>query len=411
MVNISIHFELSPKALNTGRHKILLRLSNGRSKRKRVSTEFQVQKNDFNPKAKYGKWVRMSDSRHEVINRKLMDLYKKAETKINELELLEPISAIDTVCDFLQGKEVQCPEPVQITFIEFFKIITDRMYAAKQANTLRKYLVTYRKICKHFDGRPFHFEDFNISFIYEYESSLKTQGLAVNTISKEFAVLKAVLFKAIKEGYFQLDKNPFFQYKLKFTKSTKEKLDIDEIRRIELLKFSKDTLLSDVRNVWLFSLYNGGIRMGDLCRLRWSNIIDDRLVYRMNKTSTQKTFRLLPQAQEILNLYKSDNNEDYIFPLLKNDRSYDEFTVLNAISSQNAVYNKYLKEIARLTNINKKLSMHVSRHSFADIARKKGIGIYTISKALGHSSLKETETYLQSLDEASVDESIIGIFS
>jgi site-specific recombinase XerD len=284
------------------------------------------------------------------------------------------------------------------------------MYVAKQANTLRKYKVTYKKLCKYFGDKPFYFESFNLSFLHEYESVLKSDGLSTNTVSKEMAVLKAVLFRAIREGYCQLEKNPFFNYKLRFTKSTKEKLDIDEIRRIEKLEFPKTNQLFHVKNVWLFSLYNGGVRFGDLCRLKWTNIIDNRLVYTMNKTSITKSFQLFPQAQEILNSYKSDNPDNYIFPLLNNNILYDEFTVLRAITSQNAIYNKYLKTIARLAGINKNLSMHVSRHSFADIARKKGLGVYTISKALGHSSLKETETYLQCLDQSSVDESISTIF-
>jgi site-specific recombinase XerD len=94
------------------------------------------------------------------------------------------------------------------------------------------------------------------------------------------------------------------------------------------------------------------------------------------------------------------NSEDYSNP----SRLY------NQISSKNAIINKYLKEIAVFTGINKKLSFHIARHSFADIARTKTDNIYDLSKTLGHHSISVTQAYLADFDNDAVDDTIDKVF-
>lgn len=64
-----------------------------------------------------------------------------------------------------------------------------------------------------------------------------------------------------------------------------------------------------------------------------------------------------------------------------------------------------------MAGITKKLSMHIARHSFANIARQKKANVYDISKALGHSSIKITETYLSAFDTQSEDETMLKVYN
>ena len=72
--------------------------------------------------------------------------------------------------------------------------------------------------------------------------------------------------------------------------------------------------------------------------------------------------------------------------------------------------NKQLHEIERLIGTPKNLTSHVARHTFADLARKAGMPIYLISKALGHKSIKQTERYLASFDTEGVDDMLTQLF-
>ena len=122
---------------------------------------------------------------------------------------------------------------------------------------------------------------------------------------------------------------------------------------------------------------------------------------------------MVRQAQAILDLYRSENNlvNDFIFPFLKNEVDYtDNKFLMKQLSAKTTIVNINLKKLAERTNLNKKLSSHIARHSFADIARKKGMNLYDISKALGHSSLSITEQYLSNFDDNSVDDAMENLF-
>ena len=91
--------------------------------------------------------------------------------------------------------------------------------------------------------------------------------------------------------------------------------------------------------------------------------------------------------------------------------SPEELSLLyNKIDSRITIFNLGLKTIALNAKIKKNLSSHVARHSFSDIARKKGISVYGISAILKHSSIKVTQTYLNSLDIESMDNAMEQVF-
>ena len=176
------------------------------------------------------------------------------------------------------------------------------------------------------------------------------------------------------------------------------------------------SLIGHVRSYFLFSFYCAGIRFGDLASLRPENIVENgegpRLEYRMSKTGGRKSIKLLPEARAILDHYQADAEvQSFLFPMLE---GYDLSTprkLYNAIASQNALVNKNLKKVASRAGISCNPSFHIARHSFADIARQKGWDVYLISKALGHSSIKVTESYLKGFDAEALDVEMDKLFS
>jgi integrase len=131
----------------------------------------------------------------------------------------------------------------------------------------------------------------------------------------------------------------------------------------------------------------------------------------MHKTGKVHSLKLTDQARKILDYYGPKEPGDYVFPFFRSDIDYTDAMFLhNQISAKTALINKYLKTIATKAEINKKISTHTARHSFADIARKKTNNIYNLSKTLGHSDLKITEAYLASFDEEAVDSTLDDVF-
>lgn len=229
-----------------------------------------------------------------------------------------------------------------------------------------------------------------------------------NTVRKKIQRLKRFIKWLLKNG--EIENDPFINFEIvsREKTNTKVKLTFQQIQAIQDLDLKPGSNLWHTRNYFLYSFYNAGIRFGDVCTLKWNNIIDGRLKYKMSKTGNDKNIKQQEPMLEILGYYR-DDSAGYIFPIL--DKPYSNPNELRKkISSKNVIVNRRLKKIGKLAGIQASLSFHVSRHSFAQYALKKGMNLYTISKALAHSDLKITEEYLKSFDEELLDNSMDKLF-
>jgi len=232
-----------------------------------------------------------------------------------------------------------------------------------------------------------------------------------NTTRKEISRLGHVVKEAVREGVIQPADNPFLVYiKPKGQRVERRKLPLTDILKIAAL--GPDTGVADgsddavARDAFVFSFFAGGMRFGDVAKLKAAEAKGDRADYRMLKTNTVMSVPLPPPAVAITARYadSADQRGGYLFPLLKAGDEADGVTLRKRINSNNVVVNKRLKRLAKLAEIDPAgLTFHVSRHSFADHARIKSGDLYAISKSLGHSNLQTTETYLKSFDRDAVD--------
>lgn len=326
------------------------------------------------------------------------------------------------------GKDIA--EKSRKDFLIYIEELAKRKSLKKQIRTSEKYSALLRRLKEFKNNKPLPIEDLTTSFLNEFQLHLQKKGSHQNYINVNLSVLRTIIHKsAIKEDkILSPEKNPFIWFTMpKILPTHKEKLDINEIQKIEGLKLDKNEDLYHVRNAFIFSLYNAGIRIGDLLQLRWCNLKEGRLIYYMGKTGSERSIKLLPQALKILKLYESskEKDTDYIFPFLDNKSPYSKLIspedfqksspellimLYNKIESQATMYNRALKSIAIKAEIKKNISSHIARHSFADIARKK-VSVYDIQKMLGHTSMKTTEAYLKSLDNEAMDKAMEKVFS
>ncbi len=367
---------------------------------------------------------------------RLKDKYKRAEVLKDAIKIN---SDIDSKIKEVEGKEKELEvlkKPITL------KIIKDEidskgkvnhnsfiLYATNVANDFLdmgnissyKSCVSVIKKLKDFrKGKDILFEDMDNDLLKAFEKYLNNEVKnKANTINKNFRIIRSILYKAIKEekkNYFEQSKNPFFTYSIKkLEPSNKAGLSIEELKKIINLDLSNKESLIDARNYFLFCFYNSGMRIKDLLLLRWKNIDNGRLTYNTSKSNYTKEMdlKLRPEANDILSKYRLKEvlPNDFIFPILDNNiKMDDKLNLHNQVGSKTALINKDLKKIKKLAEINKPLSTHISRHSFGNIARKSEASIIDISRALGHSSIKITETYLQNLDKESQDKTLDKIY-
>ncbi len=337
------------------------------------------------------------------------------EIKLNEvLRIKQQVSLTDGVQSSLLIKTKASLKYMEAeNFIEYGKKFAQLMLQRKSVRTSKNFTSVLKRITEFQTGRVLLFSDIDVNFLTSYQSFLLKGGVKINTVNYHLKTIRSILYKAMNENepLISRDKNPFLKLKIKNTVTQKESLaekEIEQIRKVILVAPTQQKQI-DARNYYLFSFNNAGIRISDLIQLKFKNIIGERLHYEMGKTGHFKSIKLNTESKAIINLYKKRNSkpDDFIFPLLKNDEDYSDAEYLRKqLESKAACINGDLKKLAESAKLNKRLHFHSSRHSFANIARMKKADLYSISKALGHKSLKVTEMYMASFDEEALDETM-----
>lgn len=228
----------------------------------------------------------------------------------------------------------------------------------------------------------------NYEFIADYEFWLKTERRCDhNTTVKYLSNFKKIVRIAIKNGW--LARDPFVGFNMIKREVDRPFLVEDELNRIVNKVFSVSRM-SQVRDTFAFCCYTG-LAYADVKKLRRGEItigIDGQkwISIARQKTETRARIPLLPPALEILERYSEDPqclNNGRLLPVLSNQKM-----------------NGYLKEIADACEINKKMTCHTARHTFATtVTLTNGVPIETVGKMLGHRNLKTTQHYAKILDK------------
>lgn len=140
-------------------------------------------------------------------------------------------------------------------------------------------------------------------------------------------------------------------------------------------------------------------------KLKWSNIVGDRLIYYRNKTNVKFNIKILDPVKEILTYYDNRKINSYIFPIILNENS-TPIQIENRKHKTLKKYNKDLKEISKLCGIEENLTSYVARHSFATNLKQKGVSTDIISEAMGHKNLAITQAYLKELENEVIDDAM-----
>lgn len=295
-------------------------------------------------------------------------------------------------------------------FFQFGEDVKAKLEVNEQDRTWKRYNTILNKLRKYRGNQRLEFTDITVTFLTNYETYLTSIGNATNTVHTNLKTIRAILYEAIKQGHMPQELNPFFTFKLKKQKTEKIRPREDQLQKIMELKPELESVKL-AKDMFLFSLYCAGIRAGDLLQLTPRNIHNKVLRYQMDKTDYNRVITLVPAALAIYEKYSHTKPDEPIFPLLtKQDLIAPKKKLFSRISSCNSILNKNLKKIAVATEIDIPLTMHMARHGFSELARKKGISIYDISKALGHSSIAITENYLESFDEDAMEGTMNEIF-
>jgi len=217
------------------------------------------------------------------------------------------------------------------------------------------------------------------NFIEKYHKSLIERGLQKTTIGKALSSLRTFLNWALENEL--IKKNPFENVKIAKGEGNRQFLDVLELQTLYNLYLEKklNTRLQNVLQIFLFACFTG-LRFTDVRLLRFNNIKDDFIDFVQHKTSERNRLFINEYAKALLPT--CNNINDFVF------KKYANQTI-----------NRFIKEIMVIAGINKSVSFHCARHTFATVSLQINIPIEIISKSLGHSKIATTQIYAKLVDE------------
>jgi site-specific recombinase XerD len=249
----------------------------------------------------------------------------------------------------------------------------------KNYKTTKKYLEAFLE--HQYKKKDISINDVNYSFCEHYFAFLITcRPCKNNGANKHIQRLKKIVNYAYKMGYVQT--NNLLSYSLKFNPFHQHKLTWEEIDKLQTLNLQNDAL-SKVLDIFLFQCFTG-LAYSDVKKFSDQHLVtgvDGNLWISMSRTKTKKEFSvpILKPAQMILDKYSNlpVGQDESIFPVLSNQKM-----------------NAYLKVVGEIAGLNKSLSCHVARHTFATtVTLQEGVPLETVSKLLGHSKIATTQIY------------------
>lgn len=344
--------------------------------RKEFTTGIFIKPDDWNAKQQL--------STDKQVNAKLSLIKNKLNQVFLFLEVNEKVFSVDDIYLKYKGEDTTA----QKTILEVFKLHNDRMEAlvgkTYSNGTLTKFKQTKNHI-KNFINHAYRKRDLELSklsmkFLSDLDFYLKSElNHKQISINKTIQRLRKIVNVAIAENV--LDKDPFLIYKPKKVNHTIIYLNTSELKVMEEHNF-KQIRLQQVKDMFVFCCYSG-LAYKEMSELSKKNIIQDIDGFWLNltreKTQKELIVPLLPKAKMILDKY---NGEDYILPRISN-----------------AKFNSYIKEVADIVGIDKRITHHTARKTFATtVLLSNDVPMEIVSAMLGHSRIDITQKHYAKID-------------
>ena len=226
-------------------------------------------------------------------------------------------------------------------------------------------------------GKIQTFDDLTKNNVKLFNEYLKKQGYKQSTIRRVHKNIRIYVGEAIDFGYLTTD--PYFKYSIpRGNELTRKYLTESEVQAIKNVQLNNESL-ERTRDCFVFCCYTG-LAYSDLAKFKWDNAWEEFGEYVIHdsrqKTDTNYNITILSPAMDILKKYH------YKLPIISN---YE--------------FNRILKIVALHAGINKRITSHMARHTFATWALSKGVRLPVVSKMLGHKKISTTEIYAKVLQK------------
>lgn len=323
--------------------------------------------------------VNTQDANHKFINAQIEQIQIKINNIALVFQLQDENCTLDNIYNKYIGVEIKKKEYVLSYYKQYLCKIKKLVGLEIKDNTYDKFVYVGNHLEAFlkwkFRKTDFPLEELSLQFLDDFDYFLKIEKKQSQiTINKTIQRLRTPIKQAISEGY--LDRDPFILHKTKTVRKTVIFLTTEELKTFEETVFQQKRL-STIQDLFIFCCYTG-LAYNEMSNLESKHIIigfDSMNWIQMKREKTQReiSIPILPKAQIIIDKYSKNNI--LIFPSISNQK-----------------FNSYLKEIADISGINKRLTHHIARKTFAStVLLYNDVPMEIVSELLGHSNMLITQ--------------------
>jgi len=369
MDNAQIRFVFDAKKIASETKKGLLQIEvrlTGSNRRKTISTGIHLYKNQFSDKNGF---TCKNHPNATAITGQAASIFRKIEAFV----LSDKCKSIEDTLNWNKSPE----QTYSVIKFIFETLRKDN----QQKETYKHHLAFIRKLEKF--GKIKVFSDITYQNVIDFDFFLKQNGVVAGaSLNKKHTLFKYYIKKAINLEL--LSKNPYDNFKMPSPKGKKPVFLVQNEIEMILNYFPKIEKIQHTKDLFVFQIFTG-MAYVDLMSFSKNDVseMNGMKIIRSNRHKTDESFisLFLPEAEEIAEKY------NYELPKLSNQK-----------------YNDYLKVLGAGAEIKKNLTSHVARHTFATYLLNKNIPIESVSRALGHSTIKMTEHYAKMLGQKVVND-------
>lgn len=316
------------------------------------------------------------------LNRAIDNIRAKITTNRNKLMEIDGYVTSERLRNILLGKEEK-EKTIISYFDKFIKQYKLKVGALATHKTYTRYVLTRQRLVEFMKERynltDMPVKDITVSFVDEFYLYIRNNTECNHNSTLKFLQrVRTILYFAKNSGLVFND--PFCNFRFRYDKVDRGYLDQDELDVLYTKKLPSSRL-SQVRDIFIFSCYTGlaYVDIFELTEDKIKRAFDGHLwiMTKRQKTDVNTNVRLLDIPLKILEKYKGKQKNGKVLPVISNQK-----------------VNDYLEEIADICGIDKRITFHIARHTFAStVALGNDVPMETVQSMLGHADIKTTQIY------------------
>lgn len=317
-----------------------------------------------------------------------LDIYNQGQRKVEHLNLFLEDNPLQNKATLKLAENIRAKRQLELdhasygfvsetrrkdNFYNYFKKLVDERPPDRTS-----WHCTLKKLDE-FTDKNIEFQKITPEWLNGFKKYLLSEVSQI-TAWHYYTNIKYALNRAVKEMIIQ--SNPCVLVdNIKKPETQRSYLTIQEVRKLN----RKICGNKDVKDAFIFSCFTG-LRYSDVLNLKWSNIKKDKIEFIQKKTGGVEYLPIAQEAKKILNKKTKSKSDEFVFHLPKKPVIWE-----------------HIQNWKKAAKINKKVSFHTARHTFATLSLTMGTDLYTVSKLLGHKSISTTQVYAKSVDSKKVE--------